>query len=450
LAEVICINPKCQGPNRDGQIYCRICGWRLPMGIPEKAANGKGAQVAVSADIPALPHTDPDTSVARRDELTAALEQLIREHQQLISDHQQLATQHLQVTDSNAQLKQDRDQSAASLAQVQEQHEALQQQKQEMETQLQGLLAQVTELTGLLQAPSIAGPETHQQLSEVKQKLLATENELTKALEKVREFESSPIGQVTRPLWSKLLSWILVPIVGAIGGAVLGIHTPFNPYRSQAASASKVLTQTPSQGKDQQELIKARQDVENVQQQLASDQQNAAQLKESNQELTKKLQVLGSAMTATQNQLSEAKASVDKEHAGAVEAQQQLQAERVKNQQLLSRAGSADALQKLLSRHPYLNYSGPMQGTLTLEFEIHNDKPAQIQINGTSASGTSNIAIKSIKGNPLPNVPVVVESLNEAVGVFTPPEPGSWQKMTLSLVGKGKRQAGLHWIVATQ
>jgi peptidoglycan hydrolase CwlO-like protein len=366
-------------------------------------------------------------------------------NQQMQTEHAVLKILHADLTADHEQLKQNHDQAVQNLAQAQQQAQALEEQKQNAEAQIQGLLAQVTELTKQINVSSSLPPDTQKEISALKEKLTAAETQLVNALATIRKFEDSPIGQATRPLWSRLVSWLVLPVLGSIGGAFLGIHTPINPYRTQAQNQQK---QTPDPGPAMREQVDtANKQLEAVQQELNTERQNNAQLLPQVTDLNKNSQSMTSQLLAAQKQLETAKSTAAREHADAISAQQQFQAEHAKNQQLASVAASATAMREIIERHPFLNYKGPTQGVVTVTFKLHNDKPADIVIDQFHASGPSNVEIQGLAGLPFPNIPQIVQPMSNNVTIVAPPNQNSWQKITISVRGKGQGQAVLRWSV---
>jgi hypothetical protein len=164
--------------------------------------------------------------------------------------------------------------------------------------------------------------------------------------------------------------------------------------------------------------------------------------------LNKALQAASKQAATAQAQLTAARTETTKEHTTVVQAQQEVQGEKARNQQLSEKAGRAAALEAVIAAHPGLNYKGPTQGTITIRFNCKNDKPASIVMDHLNASPDSSVKVESVLGAQMPGVPVIVEPVTKNVSIAAPPNAANgWQRMTLNVQGKGSNQAILKWTV---
>jgi uncharacterized phage infection (PIP) family protein YhgE len=283
----------------------------------------------------------------------------------------------------------------------------------------------------------------------LQQKLKITEQNLQVAVVEIQKLKASPVGQLTRPLWTKILSWGLLPVIASAGGLAVGAYSGLNPYRSQ-------LNQTLS-GKGEQErklqslqsqLTATTQQLDQTKQQLASDQQNNTQMTSQMSDLQKSSDAASSQLTGARNELASAKTQIVRDRESIGDKDQQLQAARTEIQQLTARAAQAAALQEVISHHPYLSYKGPTQGVVTVKYTAKSDKPSRITIDHFRATSDSDITLQSLSGSAFPAVPLIIEPASKNTTISSPPSAANgWQKVVISVQGKGSSEAVFKWSV---
>jgi myosin heavy subunit len=427
MPDVQCANPKCQKLNPAGHIFCRFCGLRLP-----QAPSGPSV----------LPGRDVADLQSANQQLQTTQDQLAADHMALTSQHQQLQVQHTQLQDQHDTLQALHGNVVEALTDVQQQKQQTETQKQEAEGKIQLLLSQVKGLTDQLEADPGSSPAAQKTIADLRQKLLTAEKNLQAAAVKINNFEASPAGQLTRPLWSKLLAWGLLPVLGSVGGVLFGIHTP----SGQKGQFKQQLVST------QKELDASKKQLEAQGQQLAAEQHANADLTSQMADIRQGAQGSSGQLAATQAELSKTKGSLTKNQQDVANLTQRLKAEQVQSEHLSVKAAQAAALQSVIDHHPYVNYKGPAQGTVKVKYVARNDKPGQIEIDHFSPSGDSdsNIDSKSIiiKGDAFPSVPFIVEPVSKNVAITVPPSASNnWQKLRISVQGKGKKEITLRWSV---
>lgn len=419
MADIACI--RCHRPNPPDLVFCRFCGTRLPK------------------ELPPTPTPQPQPPVAPPlAELQAAHQQLQSDHADLAANHQQLQQQHQQVV--------------SQLADVQQRQQVVEEQKQQAEGKIQGLLDQVTELKQHLEQHKASAEEVESTVAELQLKLKQAQQDLDIAAAKVQQFEASPAGQLTRPLWVKIASWGLLPLLGSAGGVAVGAYTGVNPYKPYKAKLDQLLS---GQGKEQQQLQSTQsqlaatmQQLNQTQQQLASAQQSSSQVTSQLSSVQKDAQTSAAQLASARNELASAKAEIVKDRQLLGQKDTELQSAHSDNQQLTAKAAQAASLQDIINRHPYVNYKGPTQGVITVKYSARNDKPLHITIDHFRATGDSDITIDSLNGSPFPPVPLIVEPTSKNTTISSPPSAANgWQKVILTVQGKGSSQAMLRWSV---
>lgn len=397
MADVLCV--KCHNPNSPELTYCRFCGTRLPKVQPPPP--------------PPPPPSPPE---------------LQKQHEALQSAHAELQGQHQDVLGKFTDL---------------------QQLKQQAENQIEDLLTQVEGLKQRLEGNPPNGAEVQSLIAELQQKLKTAEQNLQVAVAKIQKLEASPVGQLTRPLWTKILSWGLLPLIGSAGGLAVGAYSGLNPYKVQL---NKTLSGKGEQERQlqslQSQLTATTQQLDQEKQQLASEQQNNTQMTSQMSDLQKSSQTSSSQLTGAKNELASAKTQIVKDRESIGEKEQQLQAARAENQQLTAKAAQAAALQEIINHHPYLSYKGPTQGVVTVKYTAKNDKPLHITIDHFHATSDSDITIQSLSGVAFPAVPLIIEPTSKNTTISSPPSVANgWQKVVISVQGKGSSQAVFKWSV---
>jgi hypothetical protein len=434
MADIQCVNPACQRMNPDTKVFCVQCGWRLPK-AEGPASQGNLAELQAEnlqlTQQNAQLLADSQTHQQQLAQTTAANQQLQAQHDELSSAHQDLTQLHQQA--------------GASLTIAQQKLADAEAAKQAAEAAVQNLQEQLKAVS----QPGAASPQAQTEIARLGGLLAAAQKELDVAVAKIKAFEASPVGKDTWPIRKRIISWALAGIVGLGGGTALGVFSPLSPSKQQAATKENDHAQQKQNLAGlQAQLAKARQDLDKANQDAATLQQSNAQLNTQIETLTKQLQNASKQSTTAQAHATEAKADIAKEHAATVEAQQALQAERARNQQLSERAAKVASLEAIIAAHPSLNYKGPAQGTITIKFNGKNDKPASITMDHFNTSFDSGVKVDSVSGMQMPGVPVLVEPMTKNVSIAAPPSTANgWQRMTLYVQGKGSNQAVLKWSV---
>ena len=195
-------------------------------------------------------------------------------------------------------------------------------------------------------------------------------------------------------------------MIASAGGLAVGAYSGLNPYRSQ-------LNQTLS-GKGEQErklqslqsqLTATTQQLDQTKQQLASDQQNNTQMTSQMSDLQKSSDAASSQLTGARNELASAKTQIVRDRESIGDKDQQLQAARTEIQQLTARAAQAAALQEVISH-------------------------------------------QSLSGSAFPAVPLIIEPASKNTTISSPPSAANgWQKVVISVQGKGSSEAVFKWSV---
>jgi hypothetical protein len=448
MPDIQCINPACQRMNSDARKFCFNCGWQLPKTdasppLPSEELEKLRAENLQLQQQISLLSSGQLTQQQQLDEAIAAHTQLQAQHDQLASTHGQLQDQHKQLSADYEALKQK--QAEVTPTADQGQLAAAKASKQKAEGRVQDLLAQIKAVT----TSGGSSPQAESETARLGALLATAQKDLADAVAKVEAFEASPEGKETWPLRSKIISWALAAIVGLGGGAAIGIKSPLNLSNKQVINTqNEEAQQKQSLSSAETQLASAKQDVAKATQDEAALQQTNAQLQAQVDSLTKGSQTGTKALTAAQSQLAAAKAEAAKEHSATVAAQEQLSAEKSHNQQLSERAAKASALEAIIAAHPSLNYKGPTQGTITVRFDSKNDKPANISLDHLNGSSSGNVRIESVSGAQMPGIAVIVEPMTKNVSIASPPSRANgWQKMTLTVQGKGSNEAVLRWSV---
>jgi hypothetical protein len=435
MADIQCVNPVCQRANPDTKTFCIHCGWRLPKPEPS---------VAGSQDIAALQGENLQLK-QQNAQLLAGQQAQQQQLARTTEAHQQLQVQHDQLKSAHQDLTQQHQQATATLTAAQQQLADAEALKQEAEGKVQALQAQIEAIP----QGSATSPQAESEIARLGSLLATAQKDLAIAVAKVKAFEASPIGKETWPLRSKILSWGLAAIVGLGGGTALGVFSPLNTSKKQAATTQNDdALQKQNLASVQEQLTKTKQDLDKATQDGAALQQSNAQLNAQIESLNKGSQTATKQTAAVQAQLTAAKAETAKEHAAMLAVEQEVQAEKARNQQLSEKAARVAALEAVIAAHPTLNYKGPTQGTITIRFNGKSDKPASIVMDHFNASPDSSIRVESVIGAQMPGVPVLVEPVSRNVSIASPPNAANgWQKMTLTVQGKGSNQAVLKWSV---
>lgn len=434
MADVKCLNVKCEKVNPSELTFCRFCGTRLPKqaALEPPSVTGLAALQAANQDL--------------KNKQT----QLATDHQLLEEKHQQLLTQTQQIQASHEQLQDQHQQALSQLGELQQREQTV---KQQAEGQISGLLAELADVKQRLAGQPANAAAVEGLVAELRQKLTKAEQDLQVAAGEIQRFKTSPVGQITQPLWVKLVSWGLLPLIGSAGGLAIGTYS--------GVSASKAKLDQTLNGKSlqarqleslQAQLATLRQLLEQKQQQLALAQQNGVQANTQLSDAQRSSQASAAQLTADKGALTNAKAEIARDRALIAEKEQQLQTAQSANQQLTARAAQASALQDIINRHPSLNYKGPAQGMVTVSYSAHNDKPSRIAIDHfrvvSRESDLNNVTIQSVAGSAFPTVPFIVEPASNNTTIVSPPGPANgWQKVIISVHGKGSSQAVLRWFV---
>jgi len=439
MADVLCLN--CHKSNSSDLTYCRFCGTRLP----RELLPGK---LPVDPSVSAL-ETAHQQLQESHVQLTASHQQLQEQHQQVLDQTQQLQSAYQQLQGQHQQLLEQHQQVAGELTEAQQRQKVVDEQKQQAEGQIDGLLAQIAEMKQHLEEPTAGAPEVEGFITELQQKLKKAEEDLQVAAGKIKRFEASPVGQITQPLWIKLVSWGLLPLLGSAGGLAIGAYSGFNPYKTQL---NKTLSGESDDHRQlqsiQSQLTATKQQLNQTQQQLATEQQNGTQVNSQLGDLQKNAQASAAQLAAVKSELASAKTEIAKDRELINEKDQQLQAARTENQQLTPRAALTAALQEIINHHPYLNYKGPVQGTVTVRYSARNDKPLHITIDHFQATSDSDVTVESLSGTSFPAVPLIIEPMTKNTTISSPPSPANgWQRVIITVQGKGSSQAVLKWTV---
>ena len=449
MADIQCVNPVCQRTNSDTRTFCSNCGWRLPKSGPPH--DGAGLQEAYDQL-----QQKYDQLASRQDQLQGEHEQLQGQHEQLASNHAQLQGKAEQLNLSHQSLAQEHQQTVVALAEAQAlatQSETL---KQKAESRIESLLEELKKITPGSGTSPAASPEAQAEIVRLNQLLAQAQHDYTgvaaqyaEADAKIKAFESSELGKLIWPLRSRIISWVLVAVAGLISGGAAGIYTPLNPVKKQL---NMIVSGQGQQRNDlantSTQLSQTAQDLDKAKQDLAAQAQTNSQLTTQLDASKQSAQSTAEQLSAVKAQLAESKGEAAKEHAAAVETQKQLEAEKTRSQQLSVKSALASALQATIAAHPYLTYRGPNQGTITIQYNGKNDKPANITLDHLNSSSESGVKVDSVAGAQLPGVPVVVEPMSKNVSILSPPNSANgWQKMTIIVQGKNSNKAVLRWTV---
>jgi predicted nucleic acid-binding Zn-ribbon protein len=419
MADIVCGH--CQNTNPANLTFCKVCGWRLVKQPP--------------------PSPPADTSVDPASvQLQAAHQQLQDEHAKLAANLQQLQDQHQKVV--------------SQLTESQQRQQIIEDQKQQAEGKIQALMAEAAALKERLDTHPANAAEVKGFIAELQEKLQKAEQDLQVATVKIKQITDSPVVVLTRPLWMKLVSWGLLPLIGSAGGFAIGAYK-LNPYKPQL---NKTLSDEGKQQRQltsiQSDLAAAKQQLEQKQQELVSEQQKNIQINSALSDSQKSAQATATQLSTTKSDLTNAKAEIVKARASIADKEQQLQTARTENQQLTVKAAQATALQEIINRHPYVNYKGLTEGRVTVNYSAKNDKNDKgvhiIEIDHLRSTGgtDSDLAIGSISGNAFPAVPLIVEPISKNTAIVSPPGPANgWQKVKISVQGKGSSPVVLKWSV---
>ena len=453
MPDIKCSNPVCQLVNPDTRTFCSKCGWRLP-----KTSSG----VDAPKDLAALQAAYSELE-QQNHQLVLAGQAQKAQLDKVAADHAELAAMNQNLGASQQELQQKHDALATSNQDLTEKHQVAvttlsdaQQQIKESESWKQRAADEIDELRTKLKAII----ENQNPASEA---LAAAEAEISKLTKLLKEAQTAyeserakvnagpvpVIVKATWPLSKKVILGLLGAIVGSAGGATAGIYSPLNPARKALSSTIKSENQqVQSIASVSAQLKQAKDDLEKSRASLAAEQQSNGQLTQQVNSLNQGSQTATHQMSTVQSQLTTAKAETAKEHAEAVAVQQELQAEKGQVHELSQKAALLTSLQATIAAHPYLSYKGPMQGIITIKYSGKNDKPAAISLDHFSSTADSGTRVEAVSGLPLPGVPVVIEPLGKNVSVISPPaQSNSWQKMTLSVQGKGSNTVTLRWTV---
>ena len=439
MPDIKCSNPACQRVNADTRAFCSNCGWRLL----------KAVDIADSIKDPTA--------------ILTAYTDLQRQYDQLLADHQKLLAVHEDLSTSQQLLQQKQDELASSHQGLADQHQAAvvalsttRQKLDESETWKQRAADEIKELKTRIES-FVSGPQSTDTKLEAAEAEIArlsklsteTQKAYTVAAAKVEDFESSGVGKATWPLRKKIILGVLAAVVGSAGGATAGMYSPLNPARKLLNSTIK--------GENQQEqslaattsqLKQTKDDLDKAKADFTTQQQSNVQLSEQINTLNQGSQAAARQLSTVQNQLNTSKGETAKEHAEVTTTQQELQNEKAQVRELSQKAALASSLQSIIAAHPYLNYKGQTQGTITIKYSGKNDKPSTISLDHFNSSSDSGVKVDSVSGAQLPGVPIVLEPLSKNLSVISPPsQSNNWQKMTLNVQGKGSNSAVLRWTI---